>query len=468
MNQTLSLSLLNEHFGDVVEKVAGALLTKGRLTAPMIVSATKLPSRRVHESLYVLMRQTNLVHYRIHGDKILARDRFPWYLWLADDLFGEEGARLTSELLKHGYLSLKQMKALVDNFDRVLPIFHEMADRGLITTLVPNSIFQDKDYTADSEEAYDPISTSSKKRSAPDRGAAEHASKKWQSKDSSERELSNDHWCVNYSVFHSYLRCSALSKLIGQERGIACEEIVAAFLQPDGKELSMETKTTSMSTISSRIRPGKVPNYVTRSSSWIDEHLSGLLQDPSRIITREEEKGGGQYKFNLRNGVDYLKKNVIESHIEINSARLLYIKGKLNDAEISKIAMVSGKTARQNLSSLLQSGMVSIQEVPRTADYAAARNFYLWYVSLSKCVQNLGEFTYQVLLNLKIRRGKLLEENYKLIEKSERSDVIADPSALLDWERASLDKFYSTMGILRVSEIRLSKSLLILKDFEIE
>lgn len=54
-------------------------------------------------------------------------------------------------------------------------------------------------------------------------------------------------------------------------------------------------------------------------------------------------------------------------------------------AQISKIGMMANKDARPLLSALSANSLISLQEVPKSADRNPTRMFYLWYVRKPAC-----------------------------------------------------------------------------------
>ena len=52
-------------------------------------------------------------------------------------------------------------------------------------------------------------------------------------------------------------------------------------------------------------------------------------------------------------------------------------------AQISKIGMMANKDVRPLLSAMSANSIISLQEVPKSADRNPTRMFYLWYASPS-------------------------------------------------------------------------------------
>ena len=67
--------------------------------------------------------------------------------------------------------------------------------------------------------------------------------------------------------------------------------------------------------------------------------------------------------------------------------RLLFVNRRLDQKEISKMAMLPIKQTREILYKLFKSEYVKIQEVSRTSDHAPSRTLYFWYVDLD-CIRH--------------------------------------------------------------------------------
>lgn len=78
--------------------------------------------------------------------------------------------------------------------------------------------------------------------------------------------------------------------------------------------------------------------------------------------------------------------------------RLLLLKQLLEQKQVSDMALVPNKEAKEILYSLLAENFVSLQEIPRSADYAPSRTFYLFFVNLQQVARMIVERSYKVCL----------------------------------------------------------------------
>ncbi|PKK75818.1 hypothetical protein RhiirC2_735627 [Rhizophagus irregularis] len=115
-----------------------------------------------------------------------------------------------------------------------------------------------------------------------------------------------------------------------------------------------------------------------------------------RIIRNENM--GGMYIIRYNEICESLKKEIFEDVIMekygfkgVRIVRLLYEKSKLDEKAVK---------ARQKLTELMSGGFVQIQEVPRSADRAPSRTFYLWDIDYKKCYDVLLNNYHQTLANI--------------------------------------------------------------------
>lgn len=107
--------LLQEHFGEIVEKVGNSLLRTGPRPLRLLAGDTGLLPDQVKKALCVLI-QHNLVRYEVQprgsveyearSERILRILRYPRYIYTAKTLYGDPGELLVEELLLHGHLSM--------------------------------------------------------------------------------------------------------------------------------------------------------------------------------------------------------------------------------------------------------------------------------------------------------------------------------------------------------------------------
>ncbi len=203
----------------------------------------------------------------------------------------------------------------------------------------------------------------------------------------------------------------------------------------------------------------------------LHDYLETLAQDESHFLVKKDEKGGGQYKVD----VDALSASVQQRHLEsiiqekwglvgCRIWRLLSEKGKLDEKQVSKLALISPKAGRELLYRMLGAGFVFLQDVPKTADHSASRTFFLWYVSLERSMALLLGQSHKVLENLKIRAGTEEAARSLLLEKTKRLDVVSGQAKLSESDQRGLAQLNKTLTKLKLAELHVERMLMLIRD----
>ncbi|KAG6897841.1 hypothetical protein C0992_010329 [Termitomyces sp. T32_za158] len=171
-----------------------------------------------------------------------------------------------------------------------------------------------------------------------------------------------------------------------------------------------------------------------------------------------------------------LRRRVIESVTRerhgaegVRLLRLLLNTGKMDEKQVSKVAMMAAKDSRPLLAALAADSLISTQEVPKSADRNPTRTFYLWYVDLNKAYSVILGNLYKTLYNIRMRRRAEMEASdvRAVLEKRERSDVSQDESLLSRLERDILKEWEMRQKRLTVLEMRVEETMFILKDLRL-
>jgi len=151
----------------------------------------------------------------------------------------------------------------------------------------------------------------------------------------------------------------------------------------------------------------------------------------------------------------------------VRIVRLLLDTGKMDEKQISKVGMMANKDVRPLLSAMSADSLISLQEVPKSADRNPTRTFYLWYVDLQKAYSVLLDHLYKTLYNIAMRRQAEEEEPAikAVLQKRQRSDVSQDEERLLTRnEREVLAQWEKKREKLTVLEMRIEEAVFVLRD----
>ncbi|KAI9347322.1 RNA polymerase III subunit RPC82-domain-containing protein [Obelidium mucronatum] len=517
--------ILNEQFGESSQIVAATLLTKGRLPLPTLINATGLSGKQVRESLFLLI-QHNIIsfteaneglrvvcYYSVNPLQVLLRDRYPLYLQIAKQRFGEKGYEILAEILKLGKCTFATLQNVLYPLDTTPPdvldafedAFNEMMEQNFIVRVGDDdsiNVLDRKVSEEAAEVAKNPNMTASEKTKMKKMLESRNkdvefedmptgmkrklvysfeegdnkASKVYDEGEANMAETA--YWRINPSRFHIHSRNKTLATLAETRVNTSAKEVMKLILdyaEPTMKHCKADETSApiTLTYIASQIDMSCLTYHPSTSRGALIDYLALLTMDQEfPFLTKQDDRGGGQYVSNLFDLRSALHEALVLAYVKekfgIIAARiwkLLKTKGMLGEKEVAKLALISNKSARETLFLMMHCGMIQLQGVPKTVDHAPSRTFFLFFVSLPKCVETLIQETYQMLSNLKIRRMKEYNANGQLIEKIERSDIKADASLLTDGERQAVDNFYGMMNKLRISELRLDQAMLILRDY---
>lgn len=117
------------------------------------------------------------------------------------------------------------------------------------------------------------------------------------------------------------------------------------------------------------------------------------------------------------------------------------------------------------ISRLAAASLIEPQEVPRSADRAPSRTFYLWFVNYDKVVEALLNHHYKALGNIQAQKRYQLDLKSAVVAKRNRPEVRANPEECLTTsERYQLAQLDKVIEALTVGEMRLDKDVFVLRD----
>lgn len=197
-----------------------------------------------------------------------------------------------------------------------------------------------------------------------------------------------------------------------------------------------------------------------------------LKTDAAGFVKSKDERGANQFAVNFEKLRYTMKRKVMEGLVQerygVATCRILRIlieRGKLDESQVQKLAMLPPKDTREKLALLKTKGFVEIQEIPRSADRAPGRCFHLWYVPVEKCYQELLVDSYRIICNLQQRKQNELAIRKRLIDKINRKDVIENPELLSEGEKREIAAMDKILERLEVSKSRMDSVVMILRDF---
>ncbi|KAH7910164.1 hypothetical protein BJ138DRAFT_1009376 [Hygrophoropsis aurantiaca] len=530
----LCTQITESHFGPLAASVASALLTRGRLSLGQLVRFTGLKTRTVRLAILVLL-QHNILWYsqtdeegemlEFNTSECLMRLRFGKFVWQAQDLFGTSGAEIVQLLLDHGKLRPPDILSKLSVFDTKSSSIYAQTLHKLVTAayLKPSTILshnspRDKriKYEAEEKAKISGFPTAKELREAKETAEArlkreeEEAEKaglkqkpKAQISHRSSKRKTGDgevvddevYFRVNFQKFNIHIRNKLIEIAVGERFNESATEVIRATLKAtEAKQKSLadiRSDPTSTSAIAMHIddEDNLGVGIVTSSkkpsnASLVKDYLLMMssADNPTPIgraasfVSLVENKIRVEFEtINRRLRRRVLEAVTRERHGDdgVRILRLLLDVGKMDEKQVSKVAMMANKDVRPLLSALSSDFIISTQEVPRSADRNPTRTFYLWYfktrhVDLQKAYSTLLGSLYKTLYNISIRRQAEREDPIlkAVLTKRERSDVAQNEDLLSRLERDVLHEWENKRKKMTVLEMRVEEAVFVLRDLD--
>ncbi|KAG8991695.1 RNA polymerase III subunit C82, partial [Tulasnella sp. 427] len=237
----------------------------------------------------------------------------------------------------------------------------------------------------------------------------------------------------------------------------------------------ISSKLSSTSVLHNGIRTGK-KSY----SPTVKEYLAILCNDDNHTpaglasaFMAPVTGGGGSGRVTVefdRIG-RRLKQRVYESNVRerfgddaVKVIRILLDKGKMDEKHLSKVALIAPNVLRPLLTRLSAASLVSLQEVPKSADRNPSRTYYLWYVDLAKAYSNLLSALYQTLANIVARTVEEESQVRPSLDKRDRTDLNGQEHLLNRHDLAVLNVWEEKQERLHILAMRVEENVFILRD----
>ncbi|KAI8148741.1 RNA polymerase III subunit RPC82-domain-containing protein [Fennellomyces sp. T-0311] len=444
---------------------------------------------------------------------------------ISEEQFGKEASTICKLLYVNGKLRLHDLRQWVAENDgkpktkmtQYTKAFTKMAASGCITAVLPEHTRSSTDryLAAEEKEAEKYMIATSKDLQAIKKAAqaqidaetmmAEGIGMKRKAEDSlgpaskrTARKTDDDldievddavFFAINYEKFTMIFRNNAIVDYATERINYTAGQVVKAFLEyGKGKMKSLsEDDSPSASPIhivnmipSETITKDDIvlqpdplnPDRKPALQDVVRAYIMLLKTDQAGFIKSKDELGANQFAVNFSKLRDSMRRRVFEGILRekygvatCRIVRILIEKGKLDESQVQKLAMLPPKEAREKLALLHTKGIVEIQEVPRSADRAPARTFFLWYVPLEKCYYELLVDAYRVILNLQQRKQEELSMRSRLLDKLNREDVIQNMDLLSEGDKAELAQMQKVIQRLETSKKRMDDIVMIFRDF---
>lgn len=523
----LCVQIVHSHFGPLTSAIVSTLLARGRLSLQQLVRYSTLKSRTVRAAILVLVQHNILWHaqsddegevFEVNIEECLMRLRFGRYVWQAEQLFGSAGADVVQVILDHGKLRPPDIMSHLSVYDpKGIAIYTQALYKLVVSSyLKPSTLLshispRDKrlKYEAEEKAKISGFPTAKELRQSKETAEArlkreeEEAEKvglkrkvkdqlrKSSKRNAVEEEVVDDsvYFRVNYEKFNIHIR-NKLIEAAARERfnDSAALVVRAALKSTESKQksvLDVRSDATTIANVAANLSDdddlasglalssSKKPKTMNLIKNYLGMLAFADNPTPAGRAACFISSVGSKYYVEFEVIEKRLRRRVLEAVARerhgddaVRVLRLLMDTGKMDEKQISKIAMMAPKDVRPLLGALSAESLVSIQEVPKSADRNPTRTFYLWYVDLQKASSVLLVNLYKTLYNIGMRKRAEEEEPAvkAVLEKRERVDVSLDEGLLTRNEREVLAEWEGKRERLTVLEGRVEEAVFILRD----
>nr|XP_004659151.1 DNA-directed RNA polymerase III subunit RPC3 isoform X2 [Jaculus jaculus] len=513
--------LLQEHFGEIVEKVGVHLIRTGSQPLRAIAHDTGTSLDQVKKALCVLI-QHNLVVYHVHKrgvveyeaqcHRVLRMLRYPRYIYTTKTLYSDTGELIVEELLLNGKMTMSDVvKKVADrltetmedgktmDYAEVSSTFVRLADTHFVQRCpfapitdnsdtgppppAPTLVINEKDMYLVPKLS---LIGKGKRRLSDEDASGEPKAKRLKHTDNKE-PIPDDgiYWQVNLDRFHQHFRDQTIVSAVASRMDQTSSEIARTVLRMS--EITTPSCAPYTQPLSSNEIFRSLPVGYNISKQVLDQYLTLLADDPLEFIGKSGDSGGGMFVINLHKALASLATATLESVIQERFGsrcarifRLVLQKKHLEQKQVEDFAMIPAKEAKDMLYKMLSENFISLQEIPKTPDHAPSRTFYLYTVNVLSAARMLLHRCYKSVANLIERRQFETKENKRLLEKSQRVEAIlasmqatgAEEVQLQEIEemitapeRQQLETLKRNVNKLDASEIQVDETIFLLESY---
>uniref|UniRef100_A0A3B4CN78 DNA-directed RNA polymerase III subunit RPC3 n=1 Tax=Pygocentrus nattereri TaxID=42514 RepID=A0A3B4CN78_PYGNA len=465
--------LLQEHFGEVVEKVGTELLRSGALNLRALAHQTGIQLDLVKKSLCVLAQHSMCVfgpgrrgpggpvEYTVNSERILYMLRYPRYIYTAKSLYGDTGELVIEEILQRGQMTMSStVKTVADRlthsmedgqsmeYSEVIAAFTRLVETHFLQRcpLMDNAGAAGRTSSAVSESPAPAAAPPVQPENFPDcykipqihltgRGKRRRSSEDGDAEERGTKKVCGDegiYWQVNFERFHLHFRHQAIISAVASKLDQTSSEIVRTMLRLS--EVTTPANATYTQALSANEIFRALPASYNIGRPILDQYLTLLVDDPMEFVSKTGDSGGGMYVVNLHRALANLARATLESVVQerfgSRSARifrLLLRKRHLEQKQVEDFAMIPAKEAKDMLYTLLSENLVQLQEIPKTPDYAPSRTFYLYTVNQLPTARLLLQNCYKKSQRIEAILASLQASGADAAQLTEVEEMITPP-----------------------------------------
>jgi len=273
-------------------------------------------------------------------------------------------------------------------------------------------------------------------------------------------------WTVNHSQFLWEFRKKAVIDYVLQTHSAACSFVVAQMLyeyKPEVVALSGATQrapifdTDQIHALCERAANLQDIVNPVQTEEQVEACCHQLLGDSTLFFERKVHPPG--YVINFNSLFEELRLKHIQSlcrsrygSLSARIFRCLLEHHRLEETQLSELCTAPRKEVRRLLYTMHRAQLVSLQDVPRTADRMPQKTFYLWGVPREAVCQHYLETLYFSWCNLRVRALDESERAKPVLDKVDTARRISEQEKqrVEQWKKAA-DRM--EMGMHHINQI---------------
>lgn len=202
------------------------------------------------------------------------------------------------------------------------------------------------------------------------------------------------------------------------------------------------------------------------------DYLTFLRSDNNMILESVDGRPDGPFCVAYKKVLNKIKIEMIErivyercGSVACRLWRMVKDKLKMDEKQVAKCGLIEEKVARLHLYDMLRSGLIFMQDIPKTIDHSASRTMFLWFVDPVRTMQILVQDSYKVMHRLKLRQRSENNSNLLLLEKAKRTDIVKGDAHLAPEELAAIEAVECKERKFQIQLGRMDEMIMILRDF---
>eukprot|EP00299_Pterocystis_sp_00344_P016550 c829_g1_i1.p1 GENE.c829_g1_i1~~c829_g1_i1.p1 ORF type:complete len:417 (-),score=128.82 c829_g1_i1:16-1266(-) len=277
-------------------------------------------------------------------------------------------------------------------------------------------------------------------------------------------------WGVNVDKFNQDFRNKAIVDFVTEKVNLVAGKLVETILQLTAAYQKTKNDETTIPVPVDRILAAvnqvpKATEQMTRDS--LCNYLDLLCHQTPQIVNRLSDINGGSYVVCLGTVASFIKQKSLEAIVlekfgvmSCRIFRLLLQHHQLEQKQIADFAMLPIKECRERLFQMLKANILSLQEIPKSADRAPSRTIYLWKVQLGAVNDQIVQEMFKTMWNIKKRRQHEFHSAEDLVHT-----FTTKPDTLTEAQKRQLKQLQEIVNRLDKAMLQLDQTMIVLRDF---